>query len=67
MDILGIRRTIVLSIRGALIKWIDPTWTVYCLCDTEWLKQERALSGRGTENSCIILMTVMARLSVSLI
>lgn len=56
MNILGMRRTIVLSIRGALIKWIDPTWTNYCLHDTELLKQERPLSARGTENSCIILV-----------
>lgn len=59
MNIQRIRRTIVLSIRGALIKWIDPTWTNHCFSDTELLKKERALSGRGTENSCIILVAVM--------
>lgn len=59
MNIQRIRRTIVLSIRGALVKWIDPTWTNHRLSDTELLKKERALSGRETENSCIILVTVM--------
>lgn len=40
INILGIRRTIVLSFKRALIKWIDPTWTNYHLSDTELLKQE---------------------------